>query len=59
MPATIGALALAAVAIGGYLWPEALLIGAALAPTDPVLASAVGSRSRSCSWRWRSAEASR
>ena len=42
MPATIGALALAAVAIGGYPWPEALLIGAALAPTDPVLASAVG-----------------
>lgn len=42
MPATIGALALAAVAIGGFPWASALLIGAALAPTDPVLASAVG-----------------
>jgi NhaP-type Na+/H+ or K+/H+ antiporter len=41
MPACIAALAVLARFAGHFSWPAALLIGAALAPTDPVLAGAV------------------
>ncbi|HEU4603195.1 MAG TPA: cation:proton antiporter [Steroidobacteraceae bacterium] len=41
MPACIGSLMLLAHYAGHFSWPAALLIGAALAPTDPVLAGAV------------------
>ncbi|HEU4653841.1 MAG TPA: cation:proton antiporter [Steroidobacteraceae bacterium] len=41
MPACIGGLTLLAHYVGHFSWPAALLIGAALAPTDPVLAGAV------------------
>lgn len=36
--------ALAGRALAGLSWPEALLVGAALAPTDPVFASAIAGR---------------
>ncbi len=43
-PLTLGGTALAARALVGLGWPQALLVGAALAPTDPVLASAIVGR---------------
>jgi NhaP-type Na+/H+ or K+/H+ antiporter len=45
MVVTIAGLALAAMIILGFDWPLALVIGAVLAPTDPVLASDVQLRS--------------
>jgi NhaP-type Na+/H+ or K+/H+ antiporter len=45
MVVTIGGVALAAMIILGFDWPLALVIGAVLAPTDPVLASDVQLRS--------------
>src|SRR5262245_9959334 len=45
MVATIVGVALAAMIILGFEWPLALVIGAVLAPTDPVLASDVQLRS--------------
>lgn len=44
MVVSIGLIALAAVAVLGLPWPLALLLGAVLAPTDPVLASEVQMR---------------
>ena len=41
MPLTIGAMTLLLAYVGGYAWAPALLLAAALAPTDPVLASQV------------------
>lgn len=41
MAVSIGLIALAAAAVLGLPWPVALLLGAILAPTDPVLASEV------------------
>ena len=41
MIVSVGAVALIAHATLGFDWPAALLLGAVLAPTDPVLASAV------------------
>ncbi len=41
MALTVGLIALAAVAVLALPWPLALLLGAVLAPTDPVLASEV------------------
>ncbi|WP_315926954.1 cation:proton antiporter [Mesorhizobium sp. SP-1A] len=41
MPLTIGAIALLGYAMIGLAWPAALLLGAVLAPTDPVLAAEV------------------
>jgi NhaP-type Na+/H+ or K+/H+ antiporter len=45
MVVTIAGVAVAAVLILGFDWPLALMIGAVLAPTDPVLASDVQLRS--------------
>ncbi len=41
---TMVATAWAGVLLVGFSWPEALLVGAALAPTDPVFASAIVGR---------------
>lgn len=41
MPLSIGAITLLAAGVLGFSWPVALLLGATLAPTDPVLASDV------------------
>lgn len=41
MPLTIAAIAILGRAMGGLSWPAALLLAAALAPTDPVLAADV------------------
>lgn len=41
MPLTAGAIALAARGLFGFSWTEALLIGALLSPTDPVLTSSI------------------
>jgi NhaP-type Na+/H+ or K+/H+ antiporter len=41
MPLTIGIMMVLCIYVGGFATPEALLIAAALAPTDPVLASSV------------------
>lgn len=43
-PLTLGLTAVAARLLAGVAWPEALLVGAALAPTDPVFASAIVGR---------------
>jgi NhaP-type Na+/H+ or K+/H+ antiporter len=43
-PLTVGGTAVVGVAIAGLSWPEALLVGAVLAPTDPVFASAIVGR---------------
>ncbi len=45
MVVTIGGVAVAAMLILGFDWPLALMLGAVLAPTDPVLASDVQLRS--------------
>lgn len=44
MPLTFGVTALLAVAVAGLPWPEALLVAAVLAPTDPVFAAAIVGR---------------
>lgn len=44
MPLTFGVIALAAHLLAGLHWPQALLTGAVLAPTDPVFASAIVGR---------------
>lgn len=44
LPLTLGGTAFLAHFIGGLSWPESLLIGAVLAPTDPVFASAIVGR---------------
>ncbi len=41
MPLTLGIVAVAARFVVGLSWPEALLVGALLSPTDPVLSSSV------------------
>ncbi|MBM7789153.1 cation:proton antiporter [Tenggerimyces flavus] len=41
MPLTLGVTAVVAHYVAGLDWPEALLIGAVLAPTDPVFAAAL------------------
>ena len=41
MPLTMGLVALVARYLVGLTWPEALLLGALLSPTDPVLSSSV------------------
>ncbi len=41
MPLTLGIVAVAARFVVGLTWPEALLVGALLSPTDPVLSSSV------------------
>lgn len=43
-PLTLGGTAVAARVLVGVSWPAALLLGAALAPTDPVFASAIVGR---------------
>jgi sodium/hydrogen antiporter len=42
MPLTIAAVALAGVTLLGLSLPAAIILGAALAPTDPVLAGEIG-----------------
>jgi NhaP-type Na+/H+ or K+/H+ antiporter len=44
MPLTFAITALLAVAVAGLPWPEALLVAAVLAPTDPVFAAAIVGR---------------
>ncbi len=44
MPITFGVTAIAARTLGGLPWIEAMLVAAALSPTDPVLASAIVGR---------------
>lgn len=44
MPLTLVLTAALAVLVAGLRWPEALLLGAALAPTDPVFAAAIVGR---------------
>ncbi len=44
MPLTFGVTALLAHAVAGLPWTEAMLVGAILAPTDPVFASAIVGR---------------
>jgi NhaP-type Na+/H+ or K+/H+ antiporter len=44
LPLTLLGTALLAVVIAGIPWPEALLIGAVLSPTDPVFAAAIVGR---------------
>lgn len=44
MPLVLGTIAVMARFLVGLPWPEALLIGAVLAPTDPILSSAIVGR---------------
>lgn len=44
MPLTFAITALLAVSVAGLPWPEALLVAAVLAPTDPVFAAAIVGR---------------